>query len=313
MVYYMGTYSGYSLQHHGILGMKWGKRNGPPYPLNGPDHSQSEKKAGWRKSLSRSSNEEPRKKEIKNSEKHKGRRKLTPEQKRNIAIAAAALAIVGGTSYYLAKTGKMDKLIAAGRNAVNEFRFPEESVNRADVKRINAALKETPEGSINCVHCSVSEFLNHHFKMSTTAKGHYGVDEVSGMVFPGGRDGRVLQGIFDNMKYHNVISEQHLTYFPRTSLFRNKIWSKTFASIPSDSEGIMYLTSPKGGHAVRYIKNAKGIVAFLDPQTGDSLTLHAAKIEYGRLGFIPTEFYDLTNATLLPNARNVLKYFVNGF
>lgn len=40
------------LQHHGILGMHWGRRNGPPYPLGAGDHSASEKKAGWRKSLS---------------------------------------------------------------------------------------------------------------------------------------------------------------------------------------------------------------------------------------------------------------------
>lgn len=39
------------LAHHGILGQKWGKRNGPPYPLNPEDHSKAERKAGWQKSL----------------------------------------------------------------------------------------------------------------------------------------------------------------------------------------------------------------------------------------------------------------------
>lgn len=39
------------IQHHGILGMRWGRKNGPPYPLGSSDHSASEKKAGWKKSL----------------------------------------------------------------------------------------------------------------------------------------------------------------------------------------------------------------------------------------------------------------------
>ena len=34
-----------SIAHHGILGMKWGRLNGPPYPLGRGDHSANEKKA----------------------------------------------------------------------------------------------------------------------------------------------------------------------------------------------------------------------------------------------------------------------------
>lgn len=46
---------GNELYHHGILGMRWGHKNGPPYPLSAKAHSASEKKAGWRQSLDNAS------------------------------------------------------------------------------------------------------------------------------------------------------------------------------------------------------------------------------------------------------------------
>lgn len=49
------------LYHHGILGMKWGHKNGPPYPLGSGDHSASEEKAGWKRSLDGPSKSEARK------------------------------------------------------------------------------------------------------------------------------------------------------------------------------------------------------------------------------------------------------------
>ena len=36
----------YYLSHHGIVGMKWGKRNGPPYPLSDVTHDKVVKRAG---------------------------------------------------------------------------------------------------------------------------------------------------------------------------------------------------------------------------------------------------------------------------
>lgn len=53
MDYYIGTFSGgYVLSHHGILGQKWGKRNGPPYPLDYESRSNAEKSKNPKKSIS---------------------------------------------------------------------------------------------------------------------------------------------------------------------------------------------------------------------------------------------------------------------
>ena len=65
MIYYDSN----ELYHHGILGQRWGKKNGPPYPLSAKDHSASEKKAGWRNSLDSNSELEEKKKAYKQAKK----------------------------------------------------------------------------------------------------------------------------------------------------------------------------------------------------------------------------------------------------
>lgn len=65
------------LMHHGILGMKWGKRNGPPYPLGSGDHSANERREGWRKSLGSGKNEHLYDRNQTNSKSHRSTTKAS--------------------------------------------------------------------------------------------------------------------------------------------------------------------------------------------------------------------------------------------
>lgn len=114
----MWTYN-YSdeLYHHGIKGMKWGVQNGPPYPLSASAHSVSEKKAGWRKSLDKSSESSDTR------DKRSGKFALSDKQKTALkvgaVVAGAALASYG--TYRLYKSGKLDSFIERGKTKSKEL------------------------------------------------------------------------------------------------------------------------------------------------------------------------------------------------
>ena len=131
MKYYAIAYSP-SLAHHGILGQKWGKKNGPPYPLDASDHSSSEKKAGWRRSLSNRSSDKKKKENIFEREERRwakryrdlgyskkdaesyAKAKVTSEK---ILLAVGAVALTAAVGYGAYKYSKyaMDGKVAAGK------------------------------------------------------------------------------------------------------------------------------------------------------------------------------------------------------
>lgn len=113
------------LKHHGILGQKWGKRNGPPYPLDASDHSAREKKAGWRKSLTKPSNDknlraktlrEDHERSMQNYEKDLPKEKksrMTAEQRKKYAemlVGAAAVMGIGAAIYFSYKNQSITEM-----------------------------------------------------------------------------------------------------------------------------------------------------------------------------------------------------------
>lgn len=138
MWYYKVKDSHDELYHHGIKGQKWGKKNGPPYPLGASDHSSSERRRGTR-GWTKEAKKEHENKSINKTKKKSG---LTDKQKKYIKIGAAvvvtALAAYGG--YKLYKSGKLDGLISKGKEALgipdlsNDIKAAMNSIKNDDFK-----------------------------------------------------------------------------------------------------------------------------------------------------------------------------------
>lgn len=78
------------LAHFGILGMKHGKRNGPPYPLGSGDHSAGEKAAAEAAGVKVGSDSGKGSIENVKKKKSKPKKPLTPEERRAQALEAVS-------------------------------------------------------------------------------------------------------------------------------------------------------------------------------------------------------------------------------
>lgn len=236
----MSTY----LVHHGIKGQRWGKRNGPPYPLAPSDHSALEKKA-----LRKTNRGESLQKES-DPVKTKSFR-LSDKQKKALKIGAAvvATALVAYGGYKLYKNGAFDKLADFGHNKLKSLgyditnlddsmfdsSFSLDSSNIADcAKNIN------PSGSRNnCGSCSTATFLNMlggNFQALPETPEH-------------------MRGILSNGTVGKGYDPQKLI-----SCFKGASWSKRFTDnlgnrrkISKDLEGSL-LNEGEGAKGLMYIE-----------------------------------------------------------
>ena len=262
------------IYHHGILGMKWGKKNGPPYPLGASDHSASEKKAGYRKSLDKSSDDN-------DNDKRKG---LSDKQKRaiKIGVTAVGVGLAAYGTYRLVKSGKLDKYIEAGKSKadsllkkkagdskVGDIKVDDILNSASTTKSVTKGIKklskpETLADTIknvnpnrsnsaydnNCTLCSTGSILRQVFGMDVTAGST-------------GRKPQNLGGIVEECFEGAKVIDGSAVKFGKSKQDASEMLIKRFGD---NASGVVSVEWKRGGgHAFNWqIKDGK--VSFYDGQ-----------------------------------------------
>lgn len=279
------TVSSDELWHHGILGMHWGQRNGPPYPLSPGAHSVSEKKAGYKKSIG------------------KGKESTSVKEPKHGFIAELALvlavnalplvpiAIAAGVEKH--KDKKAEKF----RDQCNKERaeapvdkktglkkqVTEKSLEE-NVKRVNPDYRlEGMNGKINCVNCSMAlELRRRGYEVSAqvTTSGKNGF-EVAKQCFPKSKNVDVQtypkvefdkkthkpknpQAMDEYVRYWNT-NEKKVSNGGNKELAKNAI--SALKSEPAGSRGQVLVTWNRwSGHSMAYEVGSDGKVKLIDSQ-----------------------------------------------
>ena len=172
------------LQHHGILGQKYGVRLGPPYPLDASKHSAAERKAGWRDSLKGNESRAERKaikyrfKETQKS--NKKHDKLIGELEKKIDK----------------KTAKLEKLEAKGKNTK---KIQKQIDEYAHLRARRRAMKAIESDAIK--NMSIADIKSEKRKIGFR-KATFAIRAVSGLVINGNAIG--VDNVYDNYARRNT-------------------------------------------------------------------------------------------------------------
>ena len=156
----MGYFDKDYLEHHQILGAKWGKKNGPPYPLGSGDHSSAEKKAAAAAGVK--VGKDSGKGSIENVKKKK-KAPLTEEEKRLKAEEARLKGDSKNINKYMDKL-TTDELRDAQTRAQIKKSLSEEKQSKAEKDKRNAMLsgdkEKVKEYATKMTYNELSEAMN---------------------------------------------------------------------------------------------------------------------------------------------------------
>lgn len=190
-----------------------------------------------------------------------------------------------------------------------------------ELKDIDASLLKTindgivgfeqapdPERSMNCGHTSVSYIMNSLFGVKCQASPMGGVDEKSGMLLVG-RTPESVASAFDNVKITHLgqkNSDDILADY-KTNLTDLPLLKNAKKSIPKGSTGILEVSNRSGSHFLNYERSRRGKITLIDTQNnliGDGAD------DLFNSNYVLAKVFDFSNASLKPNAYDILKYFV---
>lgn len=242
------------LEHHGVLGMEWGKRNGPPYPL---DRRKDGSITKAQKEKKRSLNQRDKTKRNLNGE------SFFQKHKKEIAIGAgvAATLLASYGVYKLSKVYKDNGGSATVQSILGKFGSAsdikpkmlkyKESISDT-VKAVNP-LRSSPEGDNNCVCCSMASILR-QMGYDVTAKAAPGQKPLN--------SNGVIEACFNGAK----IFDGRAIKFGKSREDAAEMLVKLYGQNAQGIVGIQW-KNKSAGHAFNW-KIIDGKVQFFDGQKG---------------------------------------------